>query len=40
MFFIQDNPRRILSYKKNDNYLAVHEKPERIAMFAPTVPHG
>ena len=25
---------------KNDNYLAVHEKPEHIAIFAPTVPHG
>ena len=25
---------------KNDNYLAVHEKPEHIAIFTPTVPHG
>jgi len=32
MFFIQDNPQKILSYQKNDNYLAVHEKPEHIAI--------
>ena len=25
---------------KDDNYLAVHEKPKHIAIFAPTVPHG
>ena len=25
---------------KDDNYLAVHEKPEHIAIFTPTVPHG
>ena len=25
---------------KHDNYIAVHEKPEHIAIFAPTGPHG
>jgi len=45
IFAILDVCHTILSTKntflpKNDYYFAVHEMPEHIDMFAPTVPHG
>ena len=45
IFAILDVCHTILSTKntflpKNDYYFAMHEMPEHIDMFAPTVPHG
>jgi len=38
MFFIIDNKENFPT--KFNNHPVVHEEPERIKMFAPTVPHA